>query len=350
MRPLACRSLSRLPRPPTLVTPLSTLPRPRPLPPPSPLPPPHRRPSSSSPSSSRWKTRQSTDPYAASARLSSLKSRAAYKLLELDQRHRLFRPGQTVIDLGFAPGAWSQVAVSRTRPGGRVVGVDVIPAMPPRGASSIQGNFLSEEVRGEVRRFVGSWGRGRAGAGRGGGLLGGEDGRGEVGGGKGGVEGKAEGEGEGEEKGEGDGDGVGEADGKRKDKGTVDVVLSDMSAPWPLASGSWIKSVSNPYHRMMNTSGVSFRDHAGSMDLCLAALTFCFDTLKTGGHFVCKFYQGAEEKAFEMRLKKLFEKVVREKPDASRKESKEAYFVALRRKPDVSRTLIFPEDTATEEI
>jgi len=88
---------------------------------------------------------------------------------------------------------------------------------------------------------------------------------------------------------------------------------------------------------MMNTSGVSFRDHAGSMDLCMAALTFCFDTLRTGGHFVCKFYQGNEEKAFELRLKKLFEKVHREKPDSSRNESKEAYFVALRRKEAATR-------------
>ncbi|KAF4551359.1 FtsJ-like methyltransferase-like protein 1 [Elsinoe fawcettii] len=281
---------------------------------------------SSTASSSRWKTRQSNDPYAAKAKLSNLKSRAAYKLLEVDQRHRLFRPGQTVIDLGFAPGAWSQVAVSRTRPGGRVVGVDVIPAQPPRGASSIQGNFLSGEVRREVEGYVKEWGRGRAG------IMGTK-----------GVLGERGEEGEGKERQDGEEEGKG-----IQGEGTVDVVLSDMSAPWPLASGSWIKSVSNPYFRMMNTSGVSFKDHAGSMDLCLAALTFCYDTLKTGGHFVCKFYQGAEEKAFELKLKKLFEKVVREKPDASRKESKEAYFVALRRKADVDRSLIFPEDTDNE--
>jgi 21S rRNA (uridine2791-2'-O)-methyltransferase len=50
----------------------------------------------------------------------------------------------------------------------------------------------------------------------------------------------------------------------------------------------------------------------------MAALTFCFDTLKTGGHFVCKFYQGNEDKGMELRLKKLFEKVHREKPESSR--------------------------------
>lgn len=98
-----------------------------------------------------------------------------------------------------------------------------------------------------------------------------------------------------------------------------------------------MKSVSNPYYRMMNTSGVAFRDHAGSMvslvctslynfvfftniqkDLCLAALTFCFDALRTGGSFICKYYQGAEEKLFEKKLKRLFEKVHREKPESSR--------------------------------
>ncbi|KAF2151183.1 ribosomal RNA methyltransferase MRM2 [Myriangium duriaei CBS 260.36] len=121
-----------------------------------------------------------------------------------------------------------------------------------------------------------------------------------------------------------------------------------MSAPWQPMSGMWIKSVSNPYFRMMNTSGIGFRDHAGSMDLCNAALTFCYDTLRPGGHFVCKFYQGAEDKDFELRLKKLFDKVVREKPDASRKESKEAFFVAMRRKPGVERTTVFPDGSADE--
>ncbi|GAM82052.1 hypothetical protein ANO11243_000310 [Dothideomycetidae sp. 11243] len=269
-------------------------------------PPPRHHRASSSASSTRWKTRQARDTFALAAKTSVLKSRAAYKLLELDKRHRLFRSGDTVVDLGFAPGAWSQVAVSRTAPGGRVVGVDVIPAQPPRGASSIQGNFLSAEVQGEVRRYVREWSRGRARAAGTKGIVGEtttttttiEDGE------------------------------------ELKQRETdahlvVDVVLSDMSAPWQ--------------QTMMNTAGIAFRDHAGSMDLCHAALTFCYDTLRPGGHFVCKFYQGAEDKDLEMRLKKLFDKVVREKPDASRKESKEAYFVAMRRKTAVERTAVLPD-------
>lgn len=95
---------------------------------------------------------------------------------------------------------------------------------------------------------------------------------------------------------------------------------------------------------MMNTSGNAFRDHAGSMDLCMAALTFAFDTLRTGGHFVCKFYQGGEDKAFENTLRRLFERVGREKPSSSRSDSREGFFVAMRRKELPSREEVFDSD------
>lgn len=229
----------------------------------------------SSSSSSRWKTRQSNDGFARGAKVAGLKSRAAFKLLELDGKHRLFRAGNTVVDLGYAPGSWSQVAVNRTSPGGRVVGIDVIPAQPPRGASSIQGNFLSAEVREEVRRYVKDSNRGRA---RVRGLMG----RKEM---EDGGNGVSESEMVDMERGivdlgihadEHDADAVtNETAEKRKsltrieldeaEGHVVDVVLSDMSAPWEQTTGMWIKSVSNPYFRMMNTSGMPFRDHAGSM-------------------------------------------------------------------------------------
>lgn len=70
---------------------------------------------------------------------------------QMDARYRLFRRNQTVIDLGYAPGSWSQVAVERTKPHGVVVGIDLIPAQPPRGVTSIQGDFLSPQVRRLVR-------------------------------------------------------------------------------------------------------------------------------------------------------------------------------------------------------
>jgi len=77
------------------------------------------------------------------------------------------------------------------------------------------------------------------------------------------------------------------------------------------------------------------------MDLCAAALQFSYDCLRVGGHFVCKFYQGAEDKQLERQLKKLFAVVHREKPESSRSESKEAYFVALRRRAHVKSEDIF---------
>lgn len=193
--------------------------------------------SSSSASSSRWKTRQTNDAYTRDAKVAGLKSRAAFKLLELDAKHRLFRPGNTVIDLGYAPGSWSQVAVNKTSPGGRVVGIDMIPAQPPRGASAIQGDFLSPHTREQVRAYVQDPKLGRRR------TTEAADQRGIV-------------------------DAAGAALGGREPDETsrvVDVVLSDMSAPWPLTAGSWVKSVSNPYFRMLNTTGVAFKDHAGSM-------------------------------------------------------------------------------------
>ena len=333
------------------------------------LPPPALHYASSS-SSTRWKARQSHDSFAREAKVAGLKSRAAFKLLEINDKHHLFKKGDTVVDLGYAPGSWSQVAVNRTQPGGRVVGIDVIPAQPPRGVSTLQGDFLSAEIREEVRKFVQDPLRGRPRE------------RAQLSRIGDGEEGLTEEELEEESKGliererhlHSDEATAYEAmDAERKEKEglcqkeldrlegrVVNVVLSDMSEPWPQTASTWIKSVSNPYRRMMNTSGMAFRDHAGSIvslnhafqkescladerhaqDLCSAALTFCYDALITGGHFLCKFYQGAEDHAFELRLKKLFERVHRIKPDSSRKESKESYFVCLRRRAGISKELV----------
>ena len=332
----------------------------------------------SSSSSTRWKARQSRDSYTRDAKVAGLKSRAAFKLLEINEKHRLFKRGDTVVDLGYAPGSWSQVAVNRTSPGGRVVGIDMIPAQPPRGVSTLQGDFLSPAIREEVRKFVQDPMRGRARP-RGQLSRSQEDEEDE--------EGLTEEELEEDSKGliereqreqqldedaayeamdavRKETEGLSRKELDRKEGRVVDVVLSDMSEPWPLTASTWIKSVSNPYRRMMNTSGLPFRDHAGSMvstpllelkvtmlllirtiiqDLCNAALTFCYDTLVTDGHFLCKFYQGGEDHALELRLKKLFEKVHRIKPDSSRKDSKESYFVCLRRRAGVAREQVLPE-------
>ncbi|KAJ5605879.1 hypothetical protein N7510_008660 [Penicillium lagena] len=138
-----------------------------------------------------------------------------------------------------------QVAVNRTQPHGRVLGVDIIPAQPPKGVSTIQGNFLSPEVQEYIRDFLRSPNRGRP---RPRNSL--ED--------TGGPEFSAFAT---ANSGQAEGDTEQETPNLER---PVDVVLSDMSAPWHQTSGFWKRSLSNPY-RMMNTSGVSFRDHAGSM-------------------------------------------------------------------------------------
>ncbi|KAI5776825.1 ribosomal RNA large subunit methyltransferase J [Geopyxis carbonaria] len=300
-------------------------------------------------SSQRWLTRQKADPHARAAALAGLRSRAAFKLLSLNERHRIFARGQTVVDLGFAPGSWSQVAIAKTAPGGRVLGVDVIPALPPKGVSTIQGDFLAASTQAHIRAFLaeaparggrvvvhGSEAEAAAAEAEaeaeaeategeeeeGEGVKEGREAE-EVGGEEGGGEGKEGGKGEGERE-------AGDA------KRSVDVVLSDMCEPWPLLV-KYPNSLSAPWRRMMNTSGIAFRDHAGSIDLCTSALLFALDTLRPGGTFVCKFYQGAEDGALERKLKRCFARVHREKPDSSRKESREMYFVALGLKRGVGR-------------
>ncbi|MBD0274963.1 MAG: RlmE family RNA methyltransferase [Acetobacteraceae bacterium] len=101
---------------------------------------------SRSKASQRWLERQLNDPYVRAAQQQGLRSRAAFKLLELDDKHRLLRPGGRVLDLGAAPGGWTQVAVERTAPGGRVVAVDLLPMDPVPGATIIKGDFQDDAV------------------------------------------------------------------------------------------------------------------------------------------------------------------------------------------------------------
>ncbi|KAF7911810.1 hypothetical protein EAE99_010992 [Botrytis elliptica] len=263
----------------------------------------HVRNASSSSSSTRWKSRQGKDAWAREAKVKGLRSRAAFKLLE--------------------------VAYERTQPHGRILGIDIIPAQPPQGVSTIQGNFLSRRVQKSVKNFLLDPERGRPRRS----LFSTPS----------------------SEDLEND-----------EDPGTLDIAASepsyidlerqmddheyeyehDAGETQPSQSQSQSherlespepeKDASKMVHvvlsdMMMNTTGIKFSDHAGSMDLCNAALQFAFETLRPGGHFVCKFYQGAEDKELELKLKKMFAAVHREKPESSRSESKEAYFVALRR-------------------
>ncbi|KAL8794713.1 MAG: hypothetical protein Q9195_002788 [Heterodermia aff. obscurata] len=221
-------------------------------------------------SSNRWKSRQGKDKYVITAKVQNLKSRAAFKLLEINDRYKIFQKGQTVVDLGYAPGSWSQVAVDRTAPNGRVIGIDIIPAQPPKGVSTIQGNFLSPAVQEEVKKFVRETDRGRLRFQHS--LSSAPD-----------EESFAE-----EDLVQSSTSYVGleksadlppttqaiaDVQSPRCNRlerdttlgRTVDIVLSDLLEPWEQTNGFWKRSLSDPYYRMMNTSGINMRDHTGSM-------------------------------------------------------------------------------------
>ena len=104
-------------------------------------------------SSQHWLERQLNDPYVRRARSEGYKSRSAYKLIELDDKYRLLKPGGKVVDLGAAPGGWSQVAAERVRAGngpGRVVAVDHQDMAPIAGVDFLRLDFLAPEAPGRL--------------------------------------------------------------------------------------------------------------------------------------------------------------------------------------------------------
>lgn len=135
-----------------------------------------------------------------------------------------------------------KVAVDRTQPDGRVLGVDIIPAQPPKGVSTIQGNFLAPGIQEYVQDFLSDPRRGRPRSANSLSAVSSTDMLSELS-----IKDAAR---------------DGEEPAVRR---TVDVVLSDMSAPWHQTDGFWKRSLSDPYYRMMNTTGVALADHAGSM-------------------------------------------------------------------------------------
>ncbi|CCK70853.1 21S rRNA (uridine2791-2'-O) methyltransferase KNAG_0F01850 [Huiozyma naganishii CBS 8797] len=272
-------------------------------------------------SSNKWINRQQNDVYSKEAKLRNLKSRASFKLMEIDDKYKLFKSDvpQSVLDLGFAPGSWSLVARQRTDPSSMILGVDILPCEPPRGVSSLQANILSSKTQDLIRLYFSKhfqvdrlFNTHSIPIDKDHGYLPPrlntiEDT----------VEREAEQDNEEYRE-------IFTADdhahtGKIA-KRPIDVILSDM---------------------LMNTSGVPLRDHLLSIDLCDAALVTAIDLLKPKGAFVCKLYRGKEDKSFEKRLRSVFDKVHIFKPASSRSESKEAYFVGLKKKAKVDKVAVF---------
>ena len=193
-------------------------------------------------SSRAWLQRQLNDPYVAKARSSGYRSRAAFKLVELDEKFRFLKKGAKVLDLGAAPGGWSQVAA---KAGATVVAADVLVMEEIPNVTFFQADLTDPDVPAMLKQAL---------------------------------------------------------------NGPADIVLTDMAAP---------------------TTGHRATDHIRTIALVEIALEVAIDTLKPGGTFVGKVFQGGSSNELLARLKKSFREVKHVKPPASRAESVELYVVAL---------------------
>lgn len=101
-------------------------------------------------SSGEWLRRHVTDPYVKRAQAQGYRSRAAYKLLEIDRVERILRPGAKVVDLGAAPGSWSQVAAQKVKPRGTVIAVDLLDIAPLAGATTFRGDIREASVQDRI--------------------------------------------------------------------------------------------------------------------------------------------------------------------------------------------------------
>ncbi|MDR3325843.1 MAG: RlmE family RNA methyltransferase [Rhodospirillaceae bacterium] len=111
-------------------------------------------------SSTRWLTRHLNDPFVIEAKRLGYRSRAAFKLIQLDDRFHFLRPGKRVVDLGAAPGGWTQVAVQRVKAldphGGKVISVDILECMPIAGAIVLTHDFLNNSTPQIIKNALGS--------------------------------------------------------------------------------------------------------------------------------------------------------------------------------------------------
>ncbi len=196
-------------------------------------------------SSQNWLRRHFNDYYVKEAQKAGYRSRAVFKLLEVQEKDRMIRAGQVVVDLGAAPGSWSQIAAPIVGQSGDVIAMDILPMEPLKDVTFIEGDFTEQNVHDQ--------------------LLATLNGRG------------------------------------------VDLVLSDI-AP--------------------NMSGMRAVDQPRAMYLAELALDFAQGTLKTGGDFFTKVFQGEGFDPYLRTLRQSFGKVVIRKPKASRPKSREVYILA----------------------
>ena len=108
-------------------------------------------------SSQRWLMRQLNDPYVQQAQLKGYRSRAAFKLLEIEQKYKILKPGQIIVDLGAAPGGWSQIILEKfpaVRSQGRIFAIDLLEIEPMAGVDIFTGDFLDSQIQQQFRAHV----------------------------------------------------------------------------------------------------------------------------------------------------------------------------------------------------
>jgi 23S rRNA (uridine2552-2'-O)-methyltransferase len=105
-------------------------------------------------SSNQWLSRQLNDPYVSEAKRQGYRSRAAFKLIQLDEKYKFLGKGKTIIDLGCAPGGWTQVAVFRNQGTGQVVGLDILETEPIPGATIIQQDFTTDDAADNLKQLL----------------------------------------------------------------------------------------------------------------------------------------------------------------------------------------------------
>ena len=106
-------------------------------------------------SSRAWLERQLSDPYVARAKRDGYRSRAAYKLIEIDEKYHVLKSGARVVDLGAAPGGWSEIAARRVEPNGRVIALDILDMMPIPGVEFLKLDFLDNAAPQRLKEMLG---------------------------------------------------------------------------------------------------------------------------------------------------------------------------------------------------
>jgi 23S rRNA (uridine2552-2'-O)-methyltransferase len=112
-------------------------------------------------SSRTWLERQLSDPYVARAKREGFRSRAAYKLAEIDDKYRVLKPAARVVDLGAAPGGWSEIAARRVGAGGRVIALDILDMKPIAGVEFVKLDFLDDAAPERLKAMLGGKAQGK---------------------------------------------------------------------------------------------------------------------------------------------------------------------------------------------